>query len=178
MVQKLTHFVLYRPRTQEQLETPDPVFTDDVVVMIKWSSITKEDCLVRRGTWDTVPQGTYVPGSDLVGSVYSMGKEARRYSGLEVGDRVYATVPCSANAKYITLSYHKLMSVPRGTGSMAAIGLLSSYVPAQQCLEMAKAITNVPFTGKNVLVVGCDPVALAVLDLSLHEGAFVYVSGE
>ena len=154
------------------------MYTDDVVVMIKMSSITKEDCLARRGTWDAVPQGSYIPGTDLVGTVYSMGKEAVQCSGLEVGDRVYASVPCGANAKYITLPYDRLMPVPRGTGSMAAIGLLSSYVPAQQCLEMAKAKTRLPLTGKNVLIIGSDPVALAVLDLSLNEGAIVFVSGE
>ncbi|EJK50076.1 hypothetical protein THAOC_30993, partial [Thalassiosira oceanica] len=164
--------------TLEQLDTPDPVYTDDVVVMIKCSSITREDCLARRGTWDAVPAGAYVPGTDLVGQVYSMGTEAMRLSGLEVGDRVCATVTDSANAKYVTLPYDRLIPVPRGTGPMAAIGLLSSYVPAQQCLEMAKARTGLPLTGKNVLVVGCDPVALAVLDLCMNEGACVYVSGE
>mmetsp|Transcript_5016 Transcript_5016/g.11589 ORF Transcript_5016/g.11589 Transcript_5016/m.11589 type:complete len:830 (-) Transcript_5016:219-2708(-) len=164
--------------TLEQLDTPDPVYTDDVVVMIKCSSITREDCLARRGTWDAVPAGAYVPGTDLVGQVYSMGTEAMRLSGLEVGDRVCATVTDSANAKYVTLPYDRLIPVPRGTGPMAAIGLLSSYVPAQQCLEMAKARTGLPLTGKNVLVVGCDPVALAVLDLCMNEGACVYVSAD
>ena len=119
-----------------------------------------------------------MPGSDLVGTVYALGADAIRNSGLSVGDRVAAVVPSGGNAKYITLRYDQVIRVPEGTDPVIALCLSSTYVPAREALDLARKM-NTPFTGANILVIGGNgPSGLATIELAMMEGANVFATAD
>lgn len=134
--------------------------------------------MIRRGKWYEMQKLPYIPGSDFVGTIHDIGSEARKYSTLEVGDRVAALVPSGGNAKYVTIEYTKLIAVPVGVDSERALCLSSTYVPARQALDLGRKM-NTPYTGANILVIGGNgPSGLATIELAMLEGANVFTTAD
>ncbi|KAL7510130.1 hypothetical protein ACHAXN_007321 [Cyclotella atomus] len=149
-----------------------------VVIKVDASSITLQDCMIRRGKWYDMQSLPFVPGSDLVGTIHEIGSEAVRAGGFKVGDRVAAVVPAGGNAKYITLNYDQIIRVPEGVDPVVALSLSSTYVPAREALDLARKM-NTPFTGANILVIGGNgPSGLATIELAGLEGANVFTTAD
>jgi NADPH:quinone reductase-like Zn-dependent oxidoreductase len=152
---------------------PECTESDDVVIKVDCSTISLQDCMIRRGKWTDMQSLPFIPGSDIVGTIKELGSpelEAR----FHVGDVVAGVVPSGGNAKYAKVKAKDLMLVPNGIDPVAALCISSTYVPAKQSLELAR-YQGTPLTGANVLVVGATgPTALATIDLVLMEGANVY----
>lgn len=151
---------------------------NQVVIKVEASSITLQDCMIRRGKWYDMQSLPFIPGSDVVGTVYELGKEASRTGGFHIGDRVAAVVPSGGNAKYITLAYDQIIRVPDGVDPVVALCLSSTYVPAREALDLARKM-NTPFTGANILVIGGNgPSGLATIELAGLEGANVFATAD
>ena len=136
--------------------------------------------MLRRGACLEIAQGElplpFVPGSDMIGIVCALGREAREAGTMKTGDRVAVfSARGGGNAKYATVSYRDCMVVPEQVGSMKALSLLSAYVPASQALAAAKRAGK-PFFEEDILVVGVNPgnpVGLAIAEREFSECQFV-----
>lgn len=149
-----------------------------VVIKIEASTITLQDCMIRRGKWYDMQSLPFVPGSDVVGTIHELGNEAKRTGGYSIGNRVAAVVPAGGNAKYITLSYENIIRVPDNVDAVTALSVSSTYVPARQALDLARKM-NTPFTDANILVIGGNgPSGLATIQLAVLEGANVYTTAD
>jgi len=146
---------------------------DDVVIKVDCSTITLQDCMIRRGKWIDMQPLPFIPGSDIVGTIKELGSPELN-SMFKVGDLVAAVVSSGGNAKYAKVKVKDLLLVPKGVDSVTALCISSTYVPAKYSLELAR-FKGTPMTGANVLVVGANgPTALASIDLALMEGANLY----
>ena len=182
MIQTNNHltfpYLIQNLQQQEHGVVPEPTKPSDVVVKVDCSTITLQDCMIRRGNWNEMQALPFVPGSDFVGTIHAMGEEATKNSTFQVGDKVCAAVPSGGNAKYITLPYHSMIRVPDGTDSVVALCLSSTYVPAREALDLARK-RNTPFTGANILVIGGNgPNGLATIELALLEGANIFTTAD
>jgi NADPH:quinone reductase-like Zn-dependent oxidoreductase len=147
---------------------------DDVVIKVDCSTITLQDCMVRRGKWIDLPSLPYVPGTDIVGTICELGSSSQLQSRFRVGDLVAAVIPSGGNAKYVKCKARELILIPNGVDPVTALCISSTYVPAKQCLEVSRS-EGTPLTGANVLVIfSSGPTQLATIDLCLLEGANVY----
>lgn len=160
---------------------PRCVKPDDIVIMVKCSSISLRDCMLRRGACLEQLPLPYVPGSEMVGIVCALGEEAKEAGTIKTGDRVAAfSARGGGNAKYATVSYRDAMLIPENVASMNALCLLSAYVPAFQALAAGRKESR-PFFGADILVIGVNPgnpVGFAIAELALLEGANVYVTAD
>ena len=157
---------------------PKATTATSVVIKIEASSITLQDCMIRRGKWYDMQSLPFIPGSDVVGTIHEIGDEAARTGGYQIGDRVAAVVPAGGNAKYITLNYDQIIRVPDGTDPVVALSLSSTYVPAREALDLARKM-NTPYTGANILVIGGNgPSGLATIELAGLEGANVFTTAD
>ena len=168
---------LFPRNLKEELDyIPLPKSSNDVVLKVECSTITLQDCMVRRGKWHEKQSLPHVPGTDVVGTIIALGKGALRHSSYKAGDYVYAMVPSGGNAKYLSAPYQSLNRVPDGTDPAMALCIASTYTPVKQSLDLARK-KNTPLTGANVLVIGGNgPMGLATIDLALHEGATVHAT--
>jgi len=178
VVQVLDHGNVEKLSLQELAYIPTPSNPKEVVIKVEASTITLQDCMIRRGKWYEMQSLPFIPGSDFVGVIHDMGEEARNYSTFQVGDKVAALVPSGGNAKYISLPYHSIIRVPTETDSVVALCLSSAYVPAREALDRARKL-NTPFTSANILIIGGNgPSGLATIELALLEGANVFTTAD
>jgi NADPH:quinone reductase-like Zn-dependent oxidoreductase len=151
---------------------------DDVVIKVDCSTITLQDCMIRRGKWVDMQSLPFIPGSDIVGSILELGSSPGLESRFKVGDLVAAVVTSGGNAKYAKVKARDLLLVPNGVDPTTALCIASTYVPAKQSLEAARS-EGMPLTGANILVIGANgPTALATIDLATMEGANVYATAD
>mmetsp|Transcript_14309 Transcript_14309/g.31370 ORF Transcript_14309/g.31370 Transcript_14309/m.31370 type:complete len:628 (+) Transcript_14309:241-2124(+) len=175
-IQNIVHGNVERLHLHEMSYIPTPKTPTDVIVKVERSNITLQDCMVRRGKWHEKQSLPYIPGTDVVGTILALGKNALKFSSFKAGDYVYAIVPSGGNAKYASIPYQDLIRVPEGTDPTVALCLASIYTPVRQSLDLARK-ANTPLTGANVLVIGGNgPMGLATIDLALHENAIVHAT--
>lgn len=152
--------------------------TADVVIKVDCSTITLQDCMIRRGQWYVVQNLPFIPGSDIVGTIHSMGIDATKNSSFQIGDKVASIVLSGGNAKYATVPYQNIIRVPTEVDDTTALSMLSTYVPARESLDLARK-WNTPLTGANVLIIGGNgPSGLAMIELALLEAAQVYTTAD
>jgi NADPH:quinone reductase-like Zn-dependent oxidoreductase len=110
----------------------------------------------------------------MVGRVSSVGA---RVSFFHRGDRVAALLPYGGgNAKYVSIPKESAVLLPKSADHQDIICLVANYMPAYQCLKLAKR-DGLPLTNANVLVTGgSGPVGQALVELALSEGANVYAT--
>jgi len=175
-IQNIVHGNVERLHLHEMSYIPTPKTPMDVIVKVECSNITLQDCMVRRGKWHEKQSLPYIPGTDVVGTILALGKNALKFSSFKAGDYVYAMVPSGGNAKYASIPYQNLNRIPDGTDPVMALCIASTYTPVRQSLDLARK-ANTPLTGANVLVIGGNgPMGLATIDLALHENAIVHAT--
>jgi len=178
VVQVVEHGNVEKLLLQELSFIPKPNTPNEIVIKVEASTITLQDCMIRRGKWYEMQRLPFVPGSDFVGTIHSMGGEATKNSTFQVGDKVAAVVASGGNAKYISMPYQNIIRVPSEVDSVIALCLSSAYVPAREALDMARKL-NTPFTSANILIIGGNgPSGLATIELALLEGANVYTTAD
>ena len=156
---------------------PTCVEPDDVIIKVDCSTITLQDCMIRRGAWIDMQSLPFIPGSDIVGTITELGSK-QLGSRFRVGDLVAAIVPSGGNAKFAKVKARDLLLVPKGVDPVTALCISSTYVPAMQSLELSR-FEGTPLTGANVLVIGANgPTSLATIDLAILEGANVYATAD
>ena len=172
-----TVLLLYQFQANPIKGIPQCEEPDDVVIKVDCSTITLQDCMIRRGKWFEMQSLPFIPGADIVGTITQLGSTSLE-TKFKIGELVAAVVPSGGNAKYAKVKARDLLAVPKGVDSVTALCISSTYVPAKQSLEAAR-FAGTPLTGANVLVIGANgPTALAAIDLATMEGANVFVTAD
>jgi len=149
------------------------------------STITLNDCLLRRGICFQVFDPVCLPGTpgyDAVGIIQEVGAKVDQ-NEWKKGDRVAALIRTGGNARYAVIPSSSLVHVPKSIDAAEAVCMVSTYMTAYQALKMTldpeEKKGSKPFGGKKVLVVGgTGPVGQALVQLALKAGASeVYATG-
>eukprot|EP00554_Chaetoceros_debilis_P003025 CAMPEP_0194084916 /NCGR_PEP_ID=MMETSP0149-20130528/15347_1 /TAXON_ID=122233 /ORGANISM="Chaetoceros debilis, Strain MM31A-1" /LENGTH=351 /DNA_ID=CAMNT_0038767679 /DNA_START=280 /DNA_END=1335 /DNA_ORIENTATION=+ len=153
-------------------EIPVVEKSSDVIVKVKASTVSINDCFIRRGIWNDSIKLPTTPGFDVVGTIVSMGVEAET-AGFDYGEAVAACCRVGGNARYITLHYGDLCSVPGNVDSSQAACIISTYMTAYQALHRCKPRgPRETLEGSNILVTGGNsPIGQAIIELAHRAGA-------
>ncbi|KAL3923164.1 MAG: hypothetical protein SGILL_001811 [Bacillariaceae sp.] len=147
---------------------PEPASENHVVVKVTASTVSLQDCLIRKGvSYETVDL-PITPGVCVVGIIKSVGGNVKKW---KAGDRCVALTRFSGNARYSSILEANLVSLPRSVDASEASCLISSYMTAYQSLKL---VTNDNFSldGKCVLITGVlDSVGQALVQLCQRAGA-------
>jgi NADPH:quinone reductase-like Zn-dependent oxidoreductase len=151
-------------------DIPEPADESHVVVKVTASTVSIQDCMLRKGVTFHSSHGDLplTPGMDIVGTIVSCGTKVR---SVYVGDRVAALVRVGGNARYISVPETSLVEVPRSLDPAEAVCMVSTYLTAYQTI---RKVTNDSFSleGKRVLITGTmEPVGQALVQLCLRAGA-------
>lgn len=94
-------------------EVPDPVAPADgmVRIAVHAAGVGFVDALVTRGLYQVRQEPPFTPGMEVAGVVES----APAHSGLNVGDRVYASVPVGGCAETVWAGEHLVAPLPAST---------------------------------------------------------------
>ena len=136
------------------------------------STVSLNDCYIRRGIWHQSIALPNTPGFDVVGTIESMGIEAEA-AGFDYGEAVACCCRTGGNARYIILHYQDLCSVPGNVDSAQAACIISTYMTAYQALHRCKPRgPRESLEGSNILVTaGNGPIGQAVIELAQRAGA-------
>lgn len=149
-----------------QLDTP-PCGPTQVRVHVWASGVNFVDALFVQGRYQIRPPLPFVPGSEIAGEVTEIGAEV---DGVEVGDRVMASVGLGGYADEIVLSPRQLVRIPDRLSFGQAATMTQSYATAWFSLTRRTTVGPDDW----VLVLGAaGGVGLAALDVARALGAKV-----
>lgn len=197
--------VSYSPWSGVQLTEYDSmpkISEDEVLIKVEATTISTRDCLerLRRDNDEDLRAESWVPGHEIIGRVVRVGRESRFLKGRRVAALLPAGGGCS---RYVPCHIGNLIAVPERAPSQDIVYILSSYLPAYQCLEQSVEEVDItschdmfdvlqevifdeegesvnagrrsPLFGQSVLIAGAgSPVGLALIDVARHAGATVY----
>lgn len=117
----------------------------------------------------------FVPGYELIGTVQTLGENAKADGLFKEGDRVAGLSLCGGgNSRFISISGSRLVKISDSVKSTQAVCLIHDYMAALKALRLAKK-SGSPFTGMNILLTdGFSPIGQAVINLAAMEGANIY----
>lgn len=153
--------------------------THDVIAgSCQASTVTLQDCLIRRGLDFNVTEPVALPaisGRDFVGFVLSCGTKVTRF---KPGDRVAGIVRSGGNARYVEISQDALVTVPKNLDAAEAACMVTTYTAAYQAINLATKDSSVyDLEGKHVLVVGgMDGVGQAIIQMCRKAKAVVFAT--
>ncbi|MCU1593784.1 MAG: qorA 1 [Frankiales bacterium] len=146
----------------QDLPEPQPA-TDEVQLRVLAAAVNFPDVLLVADGYQVPVPRPFIPGSELCGEVTRAGH------GLDVGDRVVATVMTGAFAEVVSLPADTVTRLPDGVDPLVAAGFLVAYTTAFHALRVAEVRA-----GETVLVLGAaGGVGLACVDLAKHLAARV-----
>ena len=142
-----------------------------VVVSVEAAGVNYVDALFIEGTYQIKPPLPFIPGSEIAGTVRSLGREV---SALEVGQRVLASVGLGGFATEVAVRAESAVPVPATLDAPRAATFTQSYSTALFALrERAHLVA-----GETVLVLGGGGgVGLAAIDVARALGATVIATG-
>mmetsp|Transcript_21174 Transcript_21174/g.33265 ORF Transcript_21174/g.33265 Transcript_21174/m.33265 type:complete len:508 (+) Transcript_21174:166-1689(+) len=177
--------------------TKPEISADEVLIKVYATTISTRDCLerIRRGNDESLSYDAWVPGHEIVGRVEQAGSNTEHMLNRRVAALLSHGGGCS---RYVRVHSKDLIDLPEidfSASSQDMVHLLSTYMPAYQCLERALldidqsfcGATDLmcfdsddfsprgPLSGSCVLINGAgSPVGLAFVELAKKAGATVY----
>lgn len=149
-----------------QLDTP-PCGPSQVRVHVWASGVNYVDALFVQGRYQIRPGLPFVPGSEIAGEVTEVGAEV---GGVDVGDRVMASVGLGGYADEIVLSPQQLVRIPDRLSYGQAATMTQSYATAWFSLTRRAVVAPDNW----VVVLGAaGGVGLATMDVARALGAKV-----
>jgi len=157
----------------EEIARPTPV-EGEVLVRVAATGVASWDAIIREGKSEVSPQPPLTLGSDLSGTVETVGPGV---AGFQVGDEVYGvTNPgfCGANAEYAIAFAGMIAHKPR---SLSHIEAASAPVVAVTAWQMLFEYANVA-SGQSVLILGAaGSVGGYAVQLAVNSGVRVVATG-
>ena len=178
------------------------VSEDKVLIRVEATTISTRDCLerIRRDNNEKLKDESWVPGHEIVGRVVRAGIKAKFLLDKRVASLLSHG---GGSARYVCIHATDLIAVPETADSNEMVALLSTYMPAYQCLEYIKSENDIdpvrpsskddskpdespspievagkkrsPLSGSCVLITGAgSPVGLALIDIAKNAGATVH----
>lgn len=138
-----------------------------VVVEVAAAGVNFVDALFVAGTYQIKVPPPFTPGSELAGTVVSVGSDV---TSVSVGDRVLSSLGLGAFASHVVLPAGAVTAVPDGLDLSTAAALGQSYCTAWFALTRRTRLDP----GDRVLVLGAaGGVGLAAIDVARALGARV-----
>mmetsp|Transcript_25516 Transcript_25516/g.39171 ORF Transcript_25516/g.39171 Transcript_25516/m.39171 type:complete len:502 (+) Transcript_25516:62-1567(+) len=166
-------------KSTQELPTPDT--PEDVVVRVKASTISLNDCKIRMGLWYDTLELPETPGFDCAGTVETVGSNVTKFVE---GDRVVGLIRTGGNARFLSVPESRLITVPEGINSDEAVSIVSVYAAAYQALYRARPEEEeedkqmLPsLENKSILITGGNgPIGYATIQLAFLGGAKIYAT--
>jgi len=105
---------------------PEPK-SDEILIRIKAIGVNRADLLQRQGKYPSPKGWSPWPGLEVSGTVMSMGDEAEKNCGFNVGDPVCALLGGGGYAEYVCAPYGMVMPIPKGLSFEEASTLPEAY---------------------------------------------------
>ena len=121
---------------REEEDLPE-VSEDEVLIRVDATTIATRDCLerIRRNNNTMLKDEAWVPGHEIVGHVVRSGKNAKVLLDRKVAALLSYGGGCS---RYLCIPAKSVISLPETANSNEMVALLSTYMAAYQCLELAR----------------------------------------
>lgn len=161
------------------------LFEEEVLIRVDATAISTRDCLerTRRDINEELKDDVWVPGHAIVGHVVHAGMNTKYTSSS--GERIAALLPYGGGcSQYVRIDAKDVIPLPEDADEVFSVALLSTYMPAYQCLESVVNLIaddagqeqkRTPLLGKKVLIFGAGtPDGLALSNLARNAGAIVY----
>ena len=141
---------------EKMIVYPSP---DEVLIKVQACAVGGTDIAMRYYNYPASPKKPFVPGYEIVGTVYKKGSNI---SIPKVGDRVGALTAFGGYSEFITLKPEHLVKVPKSVDSAEAAAVILNYTTAYQMLTRVAKVKK----GNKVLITGASGgVGSALLDL-------------
>jgi NADPH2:quinone reductase len=149
-------------------ELPDPTpGHGEVRVRVHAAGVNFPDLLIVQGRYQERPELPFAPGAEVAGEVVEVGPGA---AGVEVGDRVYASISHGGYAEQAVVAVDQLFHVPDGMPFEHAAVLPIAYGTAYHALVDRGQLRE----GETLLVLGAaGGVGLAAVQIGATLGARV-----
>ena len=149
-------------------DLPDPEPTaGEVRIRVHAAGVNFPDLLTIQGLYQDRPDLPFVPGVEVAGEVLEVGSGA---SGVQVGDRVYASIGHGGYAEQVVVSVQDLFHVPDGMPYEVAAVLPLAYGTAYHALVDRAELHD----DETLLVLGAaGGVGLAAVQIGATLGAKV-----
>lgn len=179
--------------------TKPEISEDEVLIRVYATTLSTRDCLerIRRDNTESLSNDAWVPGHEIIGRVVEAGSNTEQMLHRRVAALLSHGGGCS---RYVRVHSKDLIDLPENhfsASSQDMVHLLSTYMPAYQCLERSLPDSDEsfcgatdlmcfdsddedfapkgPLSGSSVLINGAgSPVGLALVELSKKAGAKVY----
>jgi len=150
----------------EDVDDPVPG-AGQALVGIEAAGVNYVDALFVEGRYQIKPQLPFVPGSEVAGTVLSVGPDT---DGITVGERVLASVGLGGFATRAAIPVDSLFTVPANLDAARAATFTQSYSTAYFALRDRGGLRG----GETLLVLGAGGgVGLAAIDVARSMGATV-----
>ncbi len=149
-------------------DLPPPVpGADEVLIKVTAAGLNFADLLMLKGQYQEKPDLPFTPGLEIAGHVERLGATA---AGLEVGQRVMATVSAGGFAELAIAKASDVVVLPDDVDDVVAAGFAVAYGTAYGALQWATVLKS----GENLVVHGAaGGVGLATIECGKALGARV-----
>jgi NADPH2:quinone reductase len=156
------------PDVLELGELPDPVAgAGQVVVDVEAAGVNFPDGLMVAGTYQTKPDLPFVPGSEVAGTIRSLGPGV---TGLAVGERVTAFCRIGGYAEQVAVDADQVHPLPDSVPAVDAAGIPVAYGTSYHGLVDRARLAE----GETLLVLGAaGGVGLTAVEIGRASGARV-----
>ncbi|KQY54274.1 MULTISPECIES: NADPH:quinone oxidoreductase family protein [unclassified Nocardioides] len=156
------------PDVLEYGELPDPTAgSGEVVVDVEAAGVNFPDGLMVAGKYQTKPELPFVPGSEVAGTIRSLGPEV---PGLEVGQRVTAFCGIGGYAEQVAVRADQVHALPDATSAVDAAAMPVAYGTSFHGLVDRAGLA----AGETLLVLGAaGGVGLTAVEIGHALGARV-----
>ncbi|MFK5978297.1 MAG: NADPH:quinone oxidoreductase family protein [Rhizobiaceae bacterium] len=146
----------------------EPVADEDgVVIKAETIGVNFPDGLLVQGLYQAKPPVPFVPGTEVVGHVVSIGSGV---SNVQVGDRVAAISQLGCYAEKVLVNKATVMPVPDGADANAVTALLCGFGTSHHGLKQRARLTK----GETLVVTGAAGLTgLAAVQIGKVMGAKV-----
>ncbi|GAA4728135.1 NADPH:quinone oxidoreductase family protein [Nocardioides endophyticus] len=130
---------------------PEPS-VGDVAVQVEYTALSFPDLMVIEGTYQSLPELPFVPGTEFVGVVVSVGEGASRF---DIGTRVAGRLTSGAFQEVLVIHEDRIAAVPDGVDPRDAVSMPISALTAHHALHHRAHVTSddvVLITGANGIV--------------------------
>ena len=159
----------FAPRAGLRIEdVAEPVaLAGQVVIRTEACGVNFFDGLMVEGQYQTKPELPFTPGSEVAGTVASVGAGV---VGLNGGMRVLAFTGIGGYGEQVAVDASRVFPIPAGVGAVVAAGFLITYSTSYHALKDRAQIKP----GETLLVLGAaGGVGLAAVELGKLMGARV-----
>ena len=132
---------------------------DEVLIKVQACAVGGTDIAMRYYNYPAAPKKPFVPGYEIIGTVYKKGSNI---SVPKVGERVGALTTFGGYSEFITLKPEHLVKVPKSVDAAEAAVVILNYTTAYQMMKRVAKVN----AGDKVLITGASGgVGSALLDL-------------